>query len=36
MYWQRVMGKKIEAARMLGINKTTLWRKMKKYDIGIL
>ncbi len=29
-------GKKVEAARMLGINKTTLWRKMKKYDIDIL
>ena len=27
-------GKKIEAARMLGINKTTLWRKMKKYGIS--
>ncbi len=26
-------GKKIEAARLLGINKTTLWRKMKKYGI---
>ncbi len=26
-------GKKIAAARMLGINKTTLWRKMKKYGI---
>ncbi len=26
-------GKKIETARMLGINKTTLWRKMKKYGI---
>ncbi|BCO08015.1 sigma-54-dependent Fis family transcriptional regulator [Desulfolithobacter dissulfuricans] len=29
-------GKKIEAARMLGINKTTLWRKMKKYGIDNL
>jgi len=29
-------GKKIEAARMLGINKTTLWRKMKKYNIDNL
>jgi DNA-binding NtrC family response regulator len=27
-------GKKMEAARMLGINKTTLWRKMKNYGIG--
>lgn len=27
-------GKKIKAAEMLGINKTTLWRKMKKYGIG--
>ncbi len=26
-------GKKIEAARRLGINKTTLWRKMKRYNI---
>ncbi|BCO08012.1 hypothetical protein GF1_03880 [Desulfolithobacter dissulfuricans] len=26
-------GKKIEAARMLGINKITLWRKMKKYGL---
>ncbi|GBE13495.1 transcriptional regulatory protein ZraR [bacterium BMS3Bbin14] len=26
-------GKKIEAAKLLGINKTTLWRKMKKYGI---
>jgi DNA-binding NtrC family response regulator len=26
-------GKKIEAARLLGINKTTLWRKIKKYGI---
>lgn len=26
-------GKKMEAARMLAINKTTLWRKMKKYGI---
>ena len=26
-------GKKIEAARRLGINKTTLWRKMKGYGI---
>jgi len=28
-------GRKIEAARMLGINKTTLWRKMKKYDLSL-
>ncbi len=26
-------GKKMETARLLGINKTTLWRKMKKYGI---
>ncbi|OQX10396.1 MAG: hypothetical protein BWK76_20795 [Desulfobulbaceae bacterium A2] len=26
-------GKKLEAARMLGVNKTTLWRKMKKYRL---
>jgi DNA-binding NtrC family response regulator len=26
-------GKKIATARMLGINKTTLWRKMKKYGL---
>ncbi len=26
-------GKKIAAAKMLGINKTTLWRKMKKYGM---
>jgi len=27
-------GKKTEAAAMLGINKTTLWRKMKKFGIS--
>jgi DNA-binding NtrC family response regulator len=27
-------GRKMEAARMLCINKTTLWRKMRKYGIG--
>jgi DNA-binding NtrC family response regulator len=27
-------GKKMETARMLGINKTTLWRKLKKYGLG--
>jgi len=26
-------GRKIEAANLLGINKTTLWRKIKKYGI---
>lgn len=26
-------GKKLQAARMLGINKTTLWRKMKRYGM---
>lgn len=26
-------GKRIAAAKMLGINKTTLWRKMKKYGL---
>ena len=27
-------GKKLEAARLLGVNKTTLWRKMKKYGLN--
>jgi DNA-binding NtrC family response regulator len=27
-------GRKLEAARLLGINKTTLWRKMKRYGIA--
>lgn len=35
---QRVLqicnGRKVKAAGMLGINKTTLWRKMKKYDLS--
>ncbi|OQX08671.1 MAG: sigma-54-dependent Fis family transcriptional regulator, partial [Desulfobulbaceae bacterium A2] len=26
-------GRKMEAAKMLGVNKTTLWRKMKKYQL---
>lgn len=26
-------GKKMEAAKMLGVNKTTLWRKMKRYGM---
>ncbi|OCC15501.1 Sigma-54 dependent DNA-binding response regulator [Dissulfuribacter thermophilus] len=26
-------GRKLEAARLLGINKTTLWRKIKKYGL---
>ena len=26
-------GKKIEAAKILGISKSTLWRYMKKYEI---
>ncbi len=28
-------GKRIAAAKMLGINKTTLWRKMKKYGLEL-
>jgi transcriptional regulator with PAS, ATPase and Fis domain len=30
---EQCQGKKLEAARRLGINKTTLWRKLKKYGI---
>lgn len=29
----RCSGRKMEAARLLGINKTTLWRKLKKYGL---
>jgi DNA-binding NtrC family response regulator len=28
-------GRKLEAASLLGINKTTLWRKMKRYGIAV-
>lgn len=31
---RRCNGKKLEAARLLGVNKTTLWRKMKKYGLN--
>jgi transcriptional regulator with PAS, ATPase and Fis domain len=31
----RCGGKKTEAARVLGINKSTLWRKMKKFDLEV-
>jgi DNA-binding NtrC family response regulator len=27
-------GKKTRAARILGIDKTTLWRKLKRYDLN--
>ena len=32
---EKCNGRKLLAAEMLGINKTTLWRKMKKYGIDI-
>jgi len=30
---ERVKGNRIQAARELGLHKTTLWRKMKRYGI---
>ena len=32
---ERCNGRKMEAARLLGVNKTTLWRKMKKYGLEV-
>ncbi len=33
---EKCAGKRVQAAEMLGINKTTLWRKMKKYGLDDL
>jgi two-component system response regulator HydG len=31
---RRLKGDKLQAARLLGIGKTTLYRKLKEYNIG--